>query len=364
MEINTLYQLVAMRRAANPILEIADSFLMISDIFHWLMTGVKANERTNSSTTQFFNPNTNDWARDLLDKFDVPTHILHDITDPGTNLGKLLPGLQDETGLTTTNVILPGTHDTASAVMAVPAKSGATTDWCYISSGTWSLMGVETASPLINERVRELNFTNEAGVGGTTRLLKNIAGLWLIQECRRIWQEEGRKLEWFHLVEAANHSPPLASFIEPDHPRFAAPKNMPEEIRSYCRETGQDVPDTDGAIIRCALESLAMRYRMVHEWLEELVGNRIETIHIVGGGTQNELLCQMAADACQRRIVTGPIEATAIGNLMQQMISSGDVDSISDARQIITQSFDLNSYEPQNASAWQDAYPRFRSLIG
>lgn len=224
-------------------------------------------------------------------------------------------------------------------------------------------MGAEIERPLINERVGELNFTNEAGVGGTTRLLKNIAGLWLIQECRRIWQEEGRKLEWFHLVEAANGSQPLACFIEPDHPRFVSPRNMPEEIRAYCRGTGQAEPQTDGAIIRCALESLAMRYRMVLEWLEELVGNRIHTIHIVGGGTQNELLCQMTADACNRQIVTGPVEATAIGNLMQQMISKGEIASISDARHIIADSFDVNSYEPRNASAWDDAYPKFRELL-
>lgn len=224
-------------------------------------------------------------------------------------------------------------------------------------------MGVETQTPLINERVGELNFTNEAGVGGTTRLLKNIAGLWLIQECRRIWQEEGRKLEWFHLVEAANESTPLASFIEPDLARFVSPKSMPNEIRTFCRETGQTVPESDGAIIRCALESLAMRYRMVLEWLEELVGNRIETIHIVGGGTQNELLCQMAANACGRRVVTGPIEATAIGNLMQQLIANGDVGSISDARQIIANSFDLTTYEPEHASVWNEAYPRFLEIL-
>jgi len=363
MELNTLYQLIAMERANSPILEMADSMLLMPDLFHWLMTGVKTNERTNASTTQFFNPMKNEWAVDLLAKFNVSDRFLQEITPPGTNIGKLLPGLQEETGLKTIDVILPGTHDTASAVMAVPTVSTGSTDWCYISSGTWSLMGVETQTPLINERVGELNFTNEAGVGGTTRLLKNIAGLWLIQECRRIWQEEGRKLEWFHLVEAANESPPLAAFIEPDLARFVSPKSMPNEIRAFCRETNQTVPESDGAIIRCALESLAMRYRMVLEWLEELVGNRIETIHIVGGGTQNELLCQMAADACGRRVITGPIEATAIGNLMQQLIANGDVDSISDARQIIANSFDLTTYEPQNAAVWNDAYPRFREIL-
>ncbi|MEC9091880.1 MAG: rhamnulokinase family protein, partial [Planctomycetota bacterium] len=363
MELNSLYQLIAMKRAGNPILHLADAMLLIPDLFHWLMTGEKTNERTNASTTQCFDPQKNDWARELLDQFDIPTEFLQPITEPGTNLGKLLPGLQEETGLTQTDVILPGTHDTASAVMAVPTASTGSTDWCYISSGTWSLMGVETSFPLINERVGQLNFTNEAGVGGSTRLLKNIAGLWLIQECRRIWQEQGRKLEWFHLVNAANDSEPLASFIEPDHPRFVAPKNMPQEIQAYCQETGQKVPETDGAIIRCALESLAMRYRMVLDWLEELVGNRIETIHIVGGGTQNELLCQMAADACHRRIVAGPVEATAIGNLMQQLISTSDVGSIPEARAVIAQSFDVNTYEPRNASAWNAAYPEFKSLI-
>lgn len=363
MELNTLYQLIAMQRANNPILEMADSMLMIPDLFHWLMTGVKTNERTNASTTQFFDPRVNQWATGLLQKFDVPTHFLQTIIEPGTSIGGLLPKLKDETGLTQTNVILPGTHDTASAVMAVPTASTGRSDWCYISSGTWSLMGAETQSPLINARVGELNFTNEAGVGGTTRLLKNIAGLWLIQECRRIWQEEGRKLEWFHLVEAANESAPLSCFIEPDNARFVAPKSMPEEIKAYCQETGQSVPATDGAVIRCALESLAMRYRMVLEWLEEIVGNRIETIHIVGGGTQNELLCQMTADACNRRIVTGPIEATAIGNLMQQMISNGDVGSISDARNIISQSFEVNTYEPNVADQWNDAYPQFKKLV-
>lgn len=363
MELNTLYQLIAMQRAQSPILEMASAMLLIPDLFHWLMTGVKTNERTNASTTQFFNPQTNQWATELLNEFNIPTNILQNITDAGTNLGGMLPGLKEETGLTNTEVILPGSHDTASAVMAVPTASTGKSDWCYISSGTWSLMGVETASPLINNRVGELNFTNEAGVGGTTRLLKNIAGLWLIQECRRIWQEEGRVLEWFHLVDAANESPTLASFIEPDHPRFVAPKNMPSEIKAYCSETGQSVPETDGAVIRCALESLAMRYRMVLEWLEELVGNRINTIHIVGGGTQNELLCQMAADACNRTVVTGPIEATAIGNVMQQLVSTGEIGSISDARQIIADSFDVNSFHPKNPEMWDEAYPRFRKLL-
>lgn len=363
MELNTLYQLIAMQRAGSPILEMAESLLLIPDLFHWLMTGEKTNERTNASTTQFFDPTKNDWAHNLLEKFEIPSHFLNNITPPGTNLGRLLPGLQDETGLTGIEVILPGTHDTASAVMAVPTSSTGKTDWCYISSGTWSLMGVETANPLINDRVEQLNFTNEAGVGGTTRLLKNIAGLWLIQECRRIWQEAGRQLEWFHLVDAANKNPALAAFIDPDHTRFVAPKSMPEEIQKFCRETGQTVPETDGAIIRCALESLAMRYRMVLEWLEELVGNPIATIHIVGGGTQNKLLCQMTADACNRRVVTGPVEATAIGNLAQQLIAMGDIQSISEARQVISESFEVNTYHPQNAGQWNDAYSRFQAIL-
>lgn len=365
MEINTLYQLVGLQQQDSPLLDMAESFLMMPDFFHFLLTGEKANEMTNATTTQFFNPTTGDWSRKLLDRLELPTRMLRHIVAPGTKLGKLRASVQELTALGDIDVIVPGTHDTASAVMAVPAKSiaGAVPDWCYISSGTWSLMGVETPRPIINDTCRQLNFTNEGGVGGTTRVLKNIAGLWLVQECRRVWKEEGREFSWSELVRLAKEAPPLASLIEPDHADFTAPKDMPQAIRAYCKRTGQRVPESEGAVIRTALESLALRYRMVLGWLEQLVGRRLETIHIVGGGTQNRELCQMTADATGRAVVAGPVEATAIGNVMLQAVAAGDVADIAEARAVIQRSFAVETYTPQNTSAWDEAYGRFEKLL-
>ena len=366
MEFNTLYQLLAMKQAHSPLLEMAQSWLMIPDLFHWLLTGVKANEYTNATTTQFLNPKTGKWATDLLAKFGIPTPMLGQIVQPGTKLGKLQAAVASDTNLTNALVIVPGTHDTASAVAAVPAASklGQRPDWCYISSGTWSLMGVETPQPVINDRVYQLNFTNEGGVGGTTRLLKNIAGLWLVQECRRVWKETGRDYAWEELSRRASDRTPLAALINPDHASFVAPDNMPAAIADFCTKTGQPAPATDGAIIRCALESLALRYRMVLGYLEELIGGRIETIHIVGGGAQNRLLCQMAADATGRRVVAGPVEATAIGNLAMQAVAKGAIGSIAQAREIIRHSFEVQEYRPKQPKVWDEAYGRFQKLVG
>lgn len=262
-------------------------------------------------------------------------------------------------------MVLPGTHDTASAVMAVPAAStpGQMPNWCYISSGTWSLMGVETPEPIINARCYDLNFTNEGGVGNTTRVLKNIAGLWLVQECRRAWKADGHEYGWEELTRRAGEGTPLVSLINPDHPSFTAPKDMPEAIREFCKRTGQTVPVTEGAVIRTALESLALKYRQVLGYLEELVGKRLDTIHIVGGGTQNRLLCQMTADACNRTVVAGPVEATAIGNVMIQAITDGAVSSIAEARSLVKDSFSVQRYNPKNVTLWNDAYGRFQKLV-
>ncbi len=361
MELNTLYQLIAMKFQNSPLLEAAESFLMIPDLFHWLLTGVKTNEFTDASTTQFYNPRTKGWSTKLLDRFGIPTRMLGEIVPPGTRLGALRRSVAEETGLTQAQVVLPGSHDTASAVMSVPTESEPSDrpQWCYISSGTWSLMGVETPSPIINDKCRELNFTNEGGVGGTTRVLKNIAGLWLVQECRRVWCQEGLELSWDAMVQRSESAPPLASLINPDHSMFLAPKHMPNAIRQFCRDSGQRVPESDGAVIRCALESLALRYRMVLGWLEELTGAHIATIHIVGGGAQNRLLCQMAADACNRRVIAGPVEATAIGNVMTQAVSGRDVGSIAQARQVIRGSFDVVEYLPHDVGPWDEAFVRF-----
>ncbi len=366
MQFNTLYQVLAMKWGRSPLLEIAETFLMMPDLFHWLMTGVKTNEFTNATTTQFFNPITHDWAWDLLKEFELPTSILLRISEPGSRIGRFRPQVAKEVGLPNTEVILPGTHDTASAVMAVPAasKPGEQPDWCYISLGTWALMGVEVPRPVVTDEVLAFNFTNEGGVGGTIRLLKNITGLWLVQECRRIWNLAGRNWGWEELNRLSAAAKPLVCFIDPDSPEFLAPQDMPEAIRQYCQRTGQPVPADEGAILRCALESIAMKFRFVFQRCEKLVGRRIEVIHIVGGGTQNRQLCQAAADACGRPVLAGPIEATAIGNLMMQAVAWGDVGSIAEAREVIRNSFPVDRYEPQNQAAWEDAYARFLKLLG
>ncbi len=364
MQINTLYQLLAMRVAKSPLLAAAESFLMMPDLFHWLLTGEKANEQTNASTTQFFDPRRGAWATELFDRLQLPTRILGRLVVPGTRLGGLLPAVAEATGLKNVEVVLPGTHDTASAVAAVPAASrvGERPDWCYISSGTWSLMGVELPAPIVSEHVRALNFTNEGGVAGTTRLLKNICGLWLIQECRRCWNLAGSKHSWEDLNQLAAAAPPLAALIDVDDASFLAPRDMPEAIRAFCRRTNQSPPQSPGAIVRCALESLALKYRRVLGWLEDLVGGRIETVHIVGGGTQNRQLCQMAADACRRRVVAGPVEATAIGNVTVQAVAAGVVGSIAEAREVIRQCFAVEEYLPRQADLWDAAYERFGQL--
>jgi rhamnulokinase len=366
MQFNTLYQLVAMKLAGSPLLDVAESFLMIPDLFHWLMTGVKCNEMTDASTTQFYDPIKGDWATELLDQFSLPTRILGKIAAPGTILGSLRANLAAETGLNAAKVVLPGSHDTASAVMAVPAHShpGARPDWCYISLGTWALMGIESPQPVVNDAVLKLNFTNEGGVGGTTRLLKNITGLWLVQECRRVWNQAGANLDWEALNQLSAAQPSLRSFVNPDASDFLAPGDMPEAIRSFCRKSGQPVPEQKGAVLRCALESIAMKFRHVLGMCEQLAGGRLDTIHIVGGGTKNRQICQFAANACGRRVVAGPVEATATGNVMMQAVAAGDVASIAEARDVIRNSFPVDEYEPQDTAAWDEAYGRFLKLIG
>ncbi len=364
IEINSLYQIIALSEQNRPLLDQAEDFLMIPDLFHWFLTGEKTNEFSDATTTQMLNPKTGQWSSEVLAAFNIPDKLFREPTHPGTNLGMLQRNVAEETGLKNASVIVPGSHDTASAVLAVPAQTAPSNkpDWCYISSGTWSLMGVEVPEPIINEKCLELNFTNEGGVGGTVRLLKNIGGLWLIQECRRVLAMQGREYTWDQMTKLADESSPLQSFVNPDAPDFVAPVDMPNEIREFCQRTGQPVPKSDGAVIRCALESLAMRYRQVLGWLEELTGSQIKTIHIVGGGTQNEQLSQMAADACNRQVVAGPVEATAIGNAMMQAIAMGAVDSIASARKIIADSFAVKTYTPKTAEAWDEAFAKFQEL--
>src|SRR3569623_2433344 len=296
---------------------------------------------------------------------DLPTHVFRPVVQPGTTLGPLRRELAAETGLTDVQVVLPGTHDTASAVMAVPARSQSRQrpDWCYLSSGTWCLMGVEMPHPVINDDCRLLNFTNEGGIGGSIRLLKNITGLWLVQECRRVWRHAGRDHSWEELMRLSAAAPPLAALINPDDPAFLSPSDMPEAIRSYCRRTNQAAPADEGAVIRCALDSIALKSRWVLEGLDKLSGSRLDTILFVGVGAHIRELCQEIADACQRHVLAGPVDATALGNLLAQALAAGAVGSIAEARDVVRRSFPMEQYEPKNSAAWHDAYARFLPLV-
>src|SRR5262245_17807588 len=356
MRFNTLFQLLALQRDRSPLLDAAESLLFMPDLFHFFFTGVKANEFSDVSTSQMYDPTTRTWAYGLLQRFGLPTNMLGTIVQPGTVLGPLRTSIAQTTGLNPAPVVAPATHDTGSAVAAVPAGAGS---WCYISSGTWSLMGVELPAPLLSDAARNYNFTNEGGVGGTIRLLKNIAGLWLVQECRRAWERQGKSHGYDELARMAESSPPFVSLVDPDDASFLLPPSMPNALADFCRRTGQPEPKEPGAVVRCALESLALRYRWVLERLEELTEEKIDTIHVVGGGSQTALLCQLTANACNRTVLAGPVEATAIGNVLVQAIGLGVLGSLADAREVVRRSFQPVTYQPRNHERWGEPYERF-----
>jgi len=279
---------------------------------------------------------------------------------PGVEIGPALSSVRARTGLKPTTIYAVGSHDTASAVAAVPGEGD---DWCYISSGTWSLMGVETRQPVITNQTLAYNFTNEGGVAGTIRLLKNIMGLWLVQECRRSWERQGRAYTYAELAEMAAAAEPLQAVIDPDNSLFLNPEDMPAAIREFCRKTDQPAPKDDAGVARVCLEGLALKYRWVAEKLEEITGKTLTTIHMVGGGTQNKLLCQLAADATQRRVLTGPIEATAIGNLLVQALARGEIASMTELRDIVRNSSEMEEHTPAPAEGWDEAYARFLDVL-
>lgn len=358
LQLNSLYQLLAMAESGSPALRHASTFLTIPDLLNYWLTGVKACEFSNATTTQCYNPRSGSWAAPLLDRLGIPAAIFPEILPPGTMLGGLLPHLAEETGAAL-RVIAPACHDTGSAVAAVPAESG---NFAYLSSGTWSLLGVELPQPRITPAVLAANFTNEGGVAGTFRFLKNIAGLWIVQECRRAWQAEGADYSYAQLAEMAAAAAPFQALINPDDPIFLPPGGMPERIAEALRRTGQPVPAERGALIRCALESLALKYRRTLDLLAETLGSRPETLHIVGGGSQNRLLNQFTADACNLPVVAGPAEATALGNALVQLIALGEVTSLAEGRALIRRSFPTETFTPQQPHAWDAAYERFLAL--
>ena len=366
---NTLYQLLALSQARSPLLDVASTLLMMPDLFGWLLTGRRAGERTNASTTQLLDPRSGTWSDELCRGLGLPHAILPELIEPGRELGPLRSSVVEELGLTRPmTVIAPATHDTASAVAAVPAKtstlsSGAPPDWCYLSSGTWSLLGVEVPRPVINAETMRYNFTNEGGVAGTTRLLKNIMGLWLVQECRRTWARGGRELSYEEMIARAQVAPPFTTLVNPDDTSFLAPGDMPARLMAYCAQTGQAPPRDEGTMVRCCLESLALKYRWTIDRLESILGTTIRTIHVVGGGTKNSLLCQFTADACGRPVLAGPVEATAIGNILMQAVGRRQLGSIADLRAVVARSFPVTVYEPRATAAWTDAMGRFARLV-
>jgi rhamnulokinase len=360
MTINTIYHLVSDLEKSPALLNVADCFLTIGDYFNYLFSGVPRVDESNASTTQLYNPRTRSWSQVLIERCGLPPKIFPKLVSPGTVLGPLLPEVAAETGLREVQVVATCSHDTGAAVAAVPAQEGE--DWAYLSSGTWSLLGLELPQPLISEKVRERNFTNEAGYGGTTRFLKNIVGLWILQESRREWARQGRELDYPALTREAEDAEPFRSLIDPRATRFLKPDDMPQKIAAFCSETGQPAPETPGQFVRCIFESLALLYRVNLDELEQLTGRAIRRLHIVGGGSQSALLNQFAASATGRQVVAGPAEATAIGNVLLQAVALGDLDSLAAVRHVVRDSFALRTFEPIAPEAWGVAYQRFIRL--
>jgi rhamnulokinase len=359
MPINTIYQLASEPKER---LARAKQALSIADTFNYLLSGRAVVERSNASTFQLYNPIEGTWAWKLIEKLGFPKHLFGEIVSPGAKLGKIREEVAAQTGLSPdVEVIATCSHDTGAAVAGVPAQQGKS-NWAYLSSGTWSLMGVEIDKPLINEKSRALNFTNEIGFNHSVRLLKNIIGLWLVQELRRAWREEGKEFDYPELTRLAAEAEPFRSLINPASPEFLAPRHMPSQIAEYCRSSGQPVPSTPGEYIRCILESLALLYRRTLRQLQDLAGHEISVLHVVGGGSKNELLNQFTADAAGITVLAGPVEATAAGNILIQAIALGHVSDLAAARRIVANSARIQTFAPRNTPAWDAAWTRFSAI--
>jgi rhamnulokinase len=359
MEINTLFQMHAQVGTDRGLLEQADRFLNIGDYINYLLSGVPKAEVSLASTTQMMNPSTREWAKPLIKAFSLPGHILPEIIPSGTILGPVVEDLRALPGFAHARVIATCSHDTGAAVAAVPGEGSG---WAYLSSGTWSLMGVERPEPIVNDASFHANFTNEAGFNRTVRFLKNIVGLFILQECRRDWEAHGQSLDYDRITAIAGEAEPARSLISPADPRFGKPGGMPAKIAAYCRETGQPEPAGPGATARCILESLALFYNQTLARLEEVTGTPIERLHIVGGGSKNRLFNQLIADATGRTVVAGPVEGTAIGNLLIQAHATGDLPDASAIRDVVRRSFPLETFQPAPGSPLAAARTRFAQL--
>ena len=360
MPINTVFELAALAAAGDPALEEAATLLLIPDLLHHWLCGSRVTELTNATTTQCYDSREGAWATDLLERLGVPARIFPTVVGPCSPLGPVLADVADATGLHGAQVVAVATHDTGSAVAAVPFRRPGT---AFISSGTWSLVGAELADPLIDDRTFAANLTNEGGIAGTSRLLRNVTGLWLLHECRRIWASVGEHRSYDELVALAADAPALGSLVDPDDPSFAEPGDMPERIRAFCRETGQAPPEGAPAIVRCILESLALKQAYTVDILRSVTGLTLDEIHIVGGGARNELLCRWTADAAAAPVLAGPEEATMIGNLLGQALALGELSSLEEVREVVRTSFEPNVYQPSGAADWAEARDRFAALV-
>ena len=354
MPINTLFQLASMAATDDPSLAAASSLVMMADLFHYWLSGVQACELTNATTSQVYDPVSGDWASDLLERLGIRPAIFPEIVPPGTVLGPLLPQVADETRIGGAVVVATATHDTAAAVAAIPFREPGS---AYISSGTWSLIGVEVDAPVIDERSFAANMTNEGGVAGTL-LLRNATGLWMLHECRRAWARAGADVDYEDLIARAERMPPLRSIVDTDDPAFLAPGDMPRWIRDHCARVGEPPPVDQAAVARCVLESLALKYRQTIDLLETVTGSRPPSIHVVGGGALNRVLCQWTADATGLPVIAGPVEAAEIGNLAVQALAIGELASIDEVRELVDRSFTTQTYEPGARAPWDDAYAR------
>ena len=359
LQFNTIFQLLALSSQRPHVLENAETLMMIPDLLNYFLTGIKKTEYTIASTTALLDAKTRTWAKELFAPMGIPEKLFTEIVAPSSILGGLSPEILEDVGGVNAKIINVAGHDTGSAIAAVPAKGD---NFVYISSGTWSLMGTESKEPIINEKSALYDFTNEGGVNNTIRVLRNVAGLWLEQESKRQWEREGEKISFAELSIMAREAEPLKCLINVDSPEFVHPGNMPERIREFCKKTGQYVPQTKGETARCIFDSLALKYRQTLAQINELQNCEATHINIVGGGVQETVLCQLTADACGVPVYAGPIEATAIGNLAAQMIALKEISSLSEAREIIADSFEVVCYEPKNRGLWDEASEKYASL--
>ncbi|MCK5801209.1 MAG: rhamnulokinase [Lentisphaeria bacterium] len=363
MNLNTIFQLSAMVRDQDPSLEIAEKLLFMPNALTYLFCGNICAEYTIATTSQAYDANKGDWAWDIIDAIGIPRKLFPKIVPPCTVVGELAPALCQELNCLPIPLILVGSHDTASAVAAVPATNSSRS-WAYLSSGTWSLLGVELNAPLITEKALAANYTNEGGLEGTIRFLKNIMGMWLVQESRAEWKRQGLKYTFDELDEMAIAAEPFRSLIDPNDEMFVAPGGMPERIAAFCANTGQPVPETPGQIMRCALESLALKYRRTLDEIEQITENKIDLLHLVGGGTKNLILNELTANAINRPVVAGPSEATALGNIMAQAIAVGELADLAEGRKAVAASTDTKTHLPNRPETWDAAYDRFQTLLG